>query len=827
MKRVLSFYKNRYLYLGLILVLGFLFVFLLFRYTKSVEKQQVESQMRIESKSIAMNLDLRMANDILKIRNLEEILEIKTLKSRANQQIIQAIFENTIFGSFSVIKNRSPENVKPGFEKLDVVRAVRVMVPYKTAVPIISTQKVRSEALKRAIHEMIRDGDRQKQFFTQLDGQVVYVIITQSEEDKNYFYVLTGLAKDLLEEVFPKQRAFAITIEQPIDKTFWLFEKSDGDINFKQISSIDQSQRLHRFVEDYVKIDYEVQFSPKSHFVIVVYTPKVKSVIDRDRVILLFLISTIILFISFLIFYLMDRNFRIQELVRGRTRELEVETERSKQATIAKSRFLASISHEIRTPLNIVLGMTDLLEDTRLTQAQNHYLQSIRTSGGHLLSLLNDILDMTRIDLKEVIFKPIQVNSLSIISEACLAINEVAISKNLNLYCKISSSVPKYIFIDQARLKQILINLLMNAVKYTEKGAVELIVDVNKNESHQQFLSIQVLDTGIGIAEDNLDRIFKSFFQVDQNGANLTKGVGLGLSIVSSIVKRLSGDIQVQSQLGEGSQFQVKIPLRNSQSETWCDELSKNALWNKSRLLFLSSDEKLTQVMVSLEQALKLNVDFEKEFPCFALQRQYDFAFVDVRLVSPKILSRLENYVNKKIFIFDFDPLRNKQEIGLSKKFETIPNRLFLPQELIALLSGHHLASQQGVDTKSGEHDTTENKPLTVLIVEDDASNRILFQAYLANKTNWTVDYAYNGISALQNFLETKSYDVMVTDLQMPEMDGFTLLSKLDRVQKPARIVILSADSTEETAMRAKQFKVDQFITKPVRKIEFINAIEG
>jgi CheY-like chemotaxis protein len=119
------------------------------------------------------------------------------------------------------------------------------------------------------------------------------------------------------------------------------------------------------------------------------------------------------------------------------------------------------------------------------------------------------------------------------------------------------------------------------------------------------------------------------------------------------------------------------------------------------------------------------------------------------------------------------------------------------------------------------------DQPLSVLIVEDDASNRILFQAYLKNKKKWTVDYAHHGISALQDFLETKKYDVMVTDLQMPEMDGFTLISKLDSVHKPDRIIILSADSTKETALRAQQFKVDQFITKPVHKKEFIDAIQG
>ena len=826
MKRVLSFFKNRYFYSSLILALGSLFIFLLFRYTQSVETRQVESQMQIESKSIAMNLDLIMANYVLKTQNLEDFLEIKKIRQGTNQQIIQTIFENTIFGSFSVLKNEAPQVTNPTMETLRVKRIFRLVSPNKKNIPTVPTQKLSTEASRKAISEMIREGNRQKQFFVQFKGQIMYIVINRSKEDKNYFYALSGVAQDLFEEALPKQSTFTITIQQQLDKTFWLIEKSDKNVQIQKITSFEQSRRIHTLGSSYLRLDYDTQFSPKDNFAISVYTPRVKNVIDIDRAILLFFISAMILFVSFLIFFLMDRNFRIQELVNSRTRELTIETERSMQATIAKSRFLASISHEIRTPLNIVLGMTDLLEETTLTQTQTHYLQSIRTSGRHLLSLLNDILDMTRIDLKEVIFKPMQVDSLDIISEACLAINEVAINKNLKLYCKISPRVPKKIFIDQARLKQILINLLMNAVKYTERGSVELDVDLKESETNR-YLSIVVSDTGIGIAGDNLDYIFKSFFQVDQKGSNLTKGVGLGLSIVASIVKRLNGDVQVYSKLGEGSQFHVTIPLRDIQSESWSENYLKQVAPNRSKILFLSADEKAIVIMKAYDRELKLGIDFRQSISEVPLQKNYEFILLDGELMDRQHLAKLSQIVNEKIVIFDFDPVRSTEEIVLTEKIETIPHRLFFPQKMLEIFAGRQSDVGKTLSKMGFANEPVVEQPLSVLIVEDDASNRILFQAYLVNKKKWRVDYAHNGFSALQDFLETKKYDVMVTDLQMPEMDGFTLLSKLEASHKPKRIIILSADSTEETALRAKQFQVDQFITKPVRKNEFISAIEG
>jgi signal transduction histidine kinase/CheY-like chemotaxis protein len=826
MKRVFNEHKNRYFYSSLVLVLGSLFVFLLFRYTKSVENKQMESQTQIESKSIAMNLDLIMANYVLKTQNLEDYLDIRRIKYKANQQIAQTIFNNTIFGALTVLKNNSPGNMHPTSDTLDVIRFFRIPDPNKKTIAAGPSNRIRNEASRRAISEMIKTGERQKQFFVSIDGQNLFVIINRSKEDKKYFYVLTSMADDLFEEALPKQSSFTLTIEQNLDKTFWLVEKNESKLNMQKVTSFQQSQFINNLGADFVKLDYEAQFSPKANFAITVYSAKIKNVINLDRAVVLFFVSAAILFIAFLIFYLTDRNFHIQALVHSRTKELEVETERSKQATLAKSRFLANISHEIRTPLNIVLGMTDLLEATNLTQVQKHYMQSIRTSGRHLLSLLNDILDMTRIDLKEVIFKPSHVDSLGLISEACLAINEVAATKNLNFYVKIAADVPETLFIDHARLKQILINLLMNAVKYTEKGHVELDVGVIENEDVRS-LSIKVSDTGIGISSENLDNIFKSFFQVDQKGANLSKGVGLGLSIVTSIVKRLNGDIQVQSKLREGSQFHVTIPLRDIQSNSWSKLYAKRAEKFKSQILFLSGDTKIIDVMRTYDHALQLDIKFKDRISDLQDLGSYTFAFVDVDFVNSEILSRLNKDALKKIFIFDFDLLKRKEDILLSDKTETIPHRLFLPNKTIEILENESYTSKDVFKRESKEIDFEGGHPLTVLIVEDDASNRILFQAYLANKKNWQIDYAHNGLSALHDYLENKKYDVMVTDLQMPEMDGFTLLSKLQDSQKPDRIIVLSADSTEETAHRAKLYKVDQFITKPVRKKEFLSAIEG
>ena len=247
----------------------------------------------------------------------------------------------------------------------------------------------------------------------------------------------------------------------------------------------------------------------------------------------------------------------------------------------------------------------------------------------------------------------------------------------------------------------------------------------------------------------------------------------------------------------------------------------------KSKILFVSTDEKVLEIVKNYDRALKLDVDFKRSIAEEIPQNRYEFAFIDVELVSSKSLHLLNICVRQKIFIFDFDPMRATEEVVLSEKTKTIPHRLFLPQKMLEMLGGHQSVIGESTQEAGSVKEPAVDEGLSVLIVEDDASNRILFQAYLANQKTWKVDYAHNGFSALKDYLETKKYDVMVTDLQMPEMDGFTLLSKIENPHKPARIIILSADSTEETALRAKQFNVDQFITKPVRKKEFIDAIQG
>ena len=197
MKRVLGFYKNRYFYSSLILGLGSLFILLLFRYTKSVENRQVESQTQIEAKSIAMNLDLIMANYVLKTQNLEDFLEIKKIKQSSNQQIIHTIFENTIFGSFSVLKNEAPQVTNPTMENLNVKRIFRLVSLNKKIIPTVPTQKLSTEVSRKAISEMIREGDRQKQFFVTFKDKIMYVIINRSREDKNYFYVYSEKIPDI------------------------------------------------------------------------------------------------------------------------------------------------------------------------------------------------------------------------------------------------------------------------------------------------------------------------------------------------------------------------------------------------------------------------------------------------------------------------------------------------------------------------------------------------------------------------------------------------------------------------------------------------------
>lgn len=231
------------------------------------------------------------------------------------------------------------------------------------------------------------------------------------------------------------------------------------------------------------------------------------------------------------------------------------------KASLLKSQFLANMSHELRTPMNGVLGMADLLSSTSLDLEQKEYLQSIVTSGENMLALINDILDLSKIEAGHIDLKRTVFNVNQVVEDVLQVLRASATKKNLSIVSKINVPQGMECYGDPARIRQVLLNLIGNSIKFTVQGHIELMIDIQKNEEKKNWMHFKVSDTGIGMDKETLGRIFKPFVQGDSSTTKAFGGTGLGLSICKKLVEAMGGDIGVSSELGRGSEFSFHIAV--------------------------------------------------------------------------------------------------------------------------------------------------------------------------------------------------------------------------------------------------------------------------